>query len=67
MIKIIGSVLKSRIVCCPDCQHVLQYELKDIVRDEDGFNDYIECPVCGEAILSIPESRSYQNEFERYW
>ena len=67
MIKVLQLGGSPHVIQCPDCKAILNYELEDIVRDEDGFNDYIECPICGEAILSIPESRSYQNEFERYW
>lgn len=66
MIKVITS-FKTRTVRCPDCGRTLQYGLEDVKRDEYGFKDFIECPICGRAILSsIPVSRSYYNEFEEY-
>ena len=37
-------------------------EMEDIHWDEYGKNDFIGCPLCDEAIFSIPESRVNDTE-----
>lgn len=54
MIKVFDFGKNFHFIQCPNCKALLQYEVEDIVRDED---DYLPCPVCDEAIFSILESR----------
>lgn len=54
MIKAFDFGKNFSFIQCPNCKALLQYEVEDIMRDED---DYLLCPVCDEAIFSILESR----------
>lgn len=62
MIKVLQLNGPARVIQCPDCHAILHYEIYDIQWDSYGKNDYITCPLCDEAILSIQESRSNDTE-----
>lgn len=62
MIKVLQLNGRPRVIQCPSCNAVLHYEIFDIYWDEYGKQDFIGCPLCDEAIFSIPESRENDTE-----
>lgn len=65
MIKTFDFGKNFHFIQCPCCKILLQYEVEDIVRDEDGYNDYLPCPVCDEAIFDVREARQPINFIEK--
>ena len=62
MVKVLQLEGNPRVIQCPVCKAILHYEITDIHWDEYGKNDFIGCPLCDEAIFSIPESRVNDTE-----
>ena len=57
MIKAFDFGKNFSFIQCLNCKALLQYEVEDIMQNEDGYNDYLPCPASDEAIFSILESR----------
>ena len=62
LVKVLQLEGNPRVIQCPCCKAILYYEITDIHWDKCGKNDFIGCPLCDEAIFSIPESRSNDTE-----